>query len=169
MQIWPQISLFGWAQAMRYYLISSSILKVTGAVFQFRGLRWTFLTNSSVTRIIIATWRLELPSADNPLTICYRPCCSREQCWWGQHRAHLGPCGPRWAPCFPHEPCYQGCAFCGRMTYMSDNSRGKQKLNYLTACKVTHQQDAMKHSLQMGTNQTIPLSTIDSQSEMIET
>ena len=27
---------------------------------------------------------------------------------WGQHGAHLGPVGPRWAPCLPHEPCYQG-------------------------------------------------------------
>ena len=25
----------------------------------------------------------------------------------GQHRAHMGPVGPRWAPCWPHEPCYQ--------------------------------------------------------------
>ena len=25
-----------------------------------------------------------------------------------QHGAHLGPAGPRWAPCWPHEPCYQG-------------------------------------------------------------
>ena len=28
---------------------------------------------------------------------------------WGQHGAHLGPAGPRWAPCWPHEPCYRGC------------------------------------------------------------
>ena len=27
---------------------------------------------------------------------------------WGQHGAHLGPVGPRLAPCWPHEPCYQG-------------------------------------------------------------
>ena len=27
----------------------------------------------------------------------------------GQNGAHLGPVGPRWAPCWPHEPCYQGC------------------------------------------------------------
>ena len=26
----------------------------------------------------------------------------------GQHRAHLGPTGPRWAPCWPHEFCYLG-------------------------------------------------------------
>ena len=27
----------------------------------------------------------------------------------GQHEAHLGPVGPRWAPWWPHEACYQGC------------------------------------------------------------
>ena len=26
----------------------------------------------------------------------------------GNHGAHLGPVGPVWAPCWPHEPCYQG-------------------------------------------------------------
>ena len=31
---------------------------------------------------------------------------------WGQHGAHLGPVGPRWAPCWPHEPCYQGYQGC---------------------------------------------------------
>ena len=29
----------------------------------------------------------------------------RKQGSWGQHGAHLGPVGPRWAPCRPHEPC----------------------------------------------------------------
>ena len=32
----------------------------------------------------------------------------RQQSSWGQHGAHLGPVGPRWAPCWPHEPFYQG-------------------------------------------------------------
>ena len=27
---------------------------------------------------------------------------------WGQHGAHLGPTGPRRAPCWPHETCYLG-------------------------------------------------------------
>ena len=27
---------------------------------------------------------------------------------WGQHGAHLGPTGPRCAPCWPHELCYLG-------------------------------------------------------------
>ena len=26
----------------------------------------------------------------------------------GQYGAHLGPTGPRWAPCWPHELCYMG-------------------------------------------------------------
>ena len=26
----------------------------------------------------------------------------------GQHGANLGPIGPRWAPCWPHEPCCLG-------------------------------------------------------------
>ena len=39
-------------------------------------------------------------------TLCSVP---RELCWpwyqgsWGQHGAHLGPTGPRWAPCLLHE------------------------------------------------------------------
>ena len=32
----------------------------------------------------------------------------RYQSSWGQHGAHLGPIGPRWAPCWSHELCYQG-------------------------------------------------------------
>ena len=32
----------------------------------------------------------------------------RQQGSRGQHGAHLGPVGPRWAPCRPHELCYQG-------------------------------------------------------------
>ena len=32
----------------------------------------------------------------------------RGQNSWGQHGAHLGSVGPRWDPCRPHEPCYQG-------------------------------------------------------------
>ena len=35
-------------------------------------------------------------------------CCPRLQGSRGQHGADLSPVGPRWAPCWPHEPCYQG-------------------------------------------------------------
>ena len=27
---------------------------------------------------------------------------------WGKHGANMGPAGPRWAPCWPNEPCYLG-------------------------------------------------------------
>ena len=34
----------------------------------------------------------------------------REQGSRGQHGTHLGPVGSRRAPCWPHKPCYEGCA-----------------------------------------------------------
>ena len=44
---------------------------------------------------------------------CAYRCPSTLQCYPNNnfmrpHRAHLGPVGPSWAPCWPHEPCYQG-------------------------------------------------------------
>ena len=36
----------------------------------------------------------------NPYTLIAR--------FMGPTWAHLGPTGPRWAPCWPHEPCYLG-------------------------------------------------------------
>ena len=40
---------------------------------------------------------------------CVTVCCSPwYQGSWGQHGAHLGPTGPRWAPCWPQELCYLG-------------------------------------------------------------
>ena len=39
---------------------------------------------------------------------CEDRVCGIWQGSWGQHGAHLGPVGPRWAPYRPHEPCYQG-------------------------------------------------------------
>ena len=41
---------------------------------------------------------------------------------WGQHGAHLGPVGPRWAPCWPHKPCYQGCLCKSHKPQNEDNS-----------------------------------------------
>ena len=35
-------------------------------------------------------------------------CIPRQQGSRGQHGAHLGLVGPRWAPCWPHVSCYQG-------------------------------------------------------------
>ena len=42
------------------------------------------------------------------------------------HGAHLGPVGPRWAPCWPHQPCYQGLlTHCGLMTPYGDIDLGQ--------------------------------------------
>ena len=41
----------------------------------------------------------------------------RQQSSWGQHGAQLGPVGPRWAPCWPHEPCYTMTSY---LTYWSN-------------------------------------------------
>ena len=53
------------------------------------GFMWCICTSQSYDH-----WRL--------------PPSPRQQCSWSQHGAHLGPVGPRWAPCWPHEPCYKG-------------------------------------------------------------
>ena len=51
--------------------------------------------------------RVPAPSLRNMLTAVHVPAqIARFIC--GQHGAHLGPGGPRWAPCWPNEPCYQG-------------------------------------------------------------
>ena len=37
---------------------------------------------------------------------CALLCCGYVVSSWRQHGAYLGPVGPRWAPCWPHKPCY---------------------------------------------------------------
>ena len=50
--------------------------------------------------------RPHLPCMINPLVADDGDASTQSS--WGQHGAHLGPVGPRWAPCWPHEPCCQG-------------------------------------------------------------
>ena len=56
----------------------------------------------------------------------------RLQSLWGQHGAHLDPVGPRWAPCWPHEPCYQvrywehGCI----IVYYKDGDNADNSYHY---------------------------------------
>ena len=53
-------------------------------------------------------WEMDSRAASDDLI--WRDCATEPRLWgsWGLHGAHLGPTGPRWAPCWPHEPCYQG-------------------------------------------------------------
>ena len=43
---------------------------------------------------------------------------------WGQNGAHLGPVSPRWAPFWPHEPCYQGLHSSGLIYWGNHNMGG---------------------------------------------
>ena len=52
---------------------------------------------------------------------------------WGQHGAHLGPVGPRWAPCKPHEPCYQGLQCVKAVLLLRIQSAHVDKTNMYTA------------------------------------
>ena len=46
-------------------------------------------------------WKMKLFKAIDAQT-------PRQQGSRDQQGTHLGPGGPRWDPCWPHEPCYQG-------------------------------------------------------------
>ena len=59
------------------------------------------------TKLTCAKWAVI--HRNNDLDCCYSIATHpRQQFSWGPYGAHLGPVGPRWAPCWPHEPCYQG-------------------------------------------------------------
>ena len=45
------------------------------------------------------------------------------------HGANMGPVGPRWAPCWPHEPCYQACILSKAQQYLSWTLRNMFYLN----------------------------------------
>ena len=42
---------------------------------------------------------------------------------WGQRGAHLGPTGPRWTPCWPHELCYLGYGVGVRIAVLVERRR----------------------------------------------
>ena len=47
---------------------------------------------------------------------------------WG----HLGPTGPRWAPCWPHEPCYLGYGFTSKSHYEAKSNLNLYNRNAYT-------------------------------------
>ena len=54
--------------------------------------------------LIVSHLKIILTSLDKHITVPWPE--SHGSC--GPHVAHLGPVSPRWAPCRPHEPCYEG-------------------------------------------------------------
>ena len=58
--------------------------------------------------VVHVTFVWSVYHVDSELLADHRSSLPKWQSSWGQHGAHLGPVGPSWAPCWPHEPCYQG-------------------------------------------------------------
>ena len=54
----------------------------------------------------VLLWLIQIWYMISPVYSLYKYSHIASSC--GQHGAHLGPVGPRWAPCWPHEPCYLG-------------------------------------------------------------
>ena len=69
--------------------------------------RWCAAWRHQATNRTNADLSLGRPRSIHPTATSHR-WLPRYQSSWGQHWAHLGPVGPRWAPCRPHESCYQG-------------------------------------------------------------
>ena len=62
----------------------------------------------SETNICVYIWMLWLPQSKPEIWIYILMYLPRKQSSWGQYGAHPGLVGPRLAPYWPHEPCYQG-------------------------------------------------------------
>ena len=62
------------------------------------------------------------PSNAENVSIWWR---HHEESSWGHHGTHLGPVDPRWASCWPHEPCYQG-------TFVSSKSNLRYEIVIVT-------------------------------------
>ena len=69
---------------------------------------WTYKIYIGDIRLNNSVEYLAMMPSSNWISEYADPCQPREQSSWGQHRAHLGPVGPIWAPWWPHEPCYKG-------------------------------------------------------------
>ena len=57
---------------------------------------------------ILRDWRQWLTPCEDSADIQVPQFHPRWQGSWDLHGTHLGPTGPRWVPCWPHESCYQG-------------------------------------------------------------
>ena len=98
-------------QQQRYwFLCGKTIFEVLFLIFVMKN-----YFSSSIADI--CSCRVTLPSPDSKV-----------------HGAHLGPTGPRRAPCWPHEPCYQGQWRHCKHLY------GKGALANLCMVKAPHQQ-----------------------------
>ena len=95
------------------------------ALFEPVNLLRTYVLISSQIASGLSSALFEYPALSKTLkrpVICSFP--DSKVYVWGQHGAHLGPVGPRWAPCWSHEPCYLGCFFIANLNNLSNKQLG---------------------------------------------
>ena len=88
--IWKTAAKFYWGDALMpssFVWIFHSATEHTSPYFGFRMITWVHLWDFGDAWLVSYPWLQDS---------------------WGQHGAHLGPTGPRGAPCWPHELCYLG-------------------------------------------------------------
>ena len=68
--------------------------------------------------------------------ITLKPNITKQQSSWCQHGAHLGPVGPRWDPCWPHEYCYKGCVHWANMCCYQVTIRSYRRLRSLSVISI---------------------------------
>ena len=85
-------------------------------------------------------------------------CYPRLQSSRGQRGAHLGPVGPKWAPCWHHEPCYQGCAaYNDKLAFENDNSGDISNSTGTTASADPNDAAAVSHEASDITGREVPI------------
>ena len=91
-------------------------------------------------KISSVTWWPFSPGGDELINVdkmgpwCWGLKRSQRTKFMGQHGAHLGPVGPRWAPCWPHEPCYQGSMPLLLMSWLLVSTSHQQPWYYM--CRI---------------------------------
>ena len=105
-----------WCQAITWTNTNLLLIGPLGTNFsEIRIKILTFSTMKMHLKMSSVKWRPFCPGGDELIIMKWGPQCHDsiiyipwEQGLWGQHGAHMGPTGPRWAPCWSHESCYLG-------------------------------------------------------------
>ena len=107
--VWPLPGLLGQFKKMTinttYWVLDLYSLRSN---MSYRKISWRYKVVRSEPRILSLFWKSDRPLGNTAIEILQSNINIPDS---KVHRAHLGPVGPRWAPCWPHEPCYQGLYF----------------------------------------------------------
>ena len=84
-----------WPVTRKMFPFDDVIMKKVYELVNLGGLKSPLLNKQHIFQCMDKIFCMELQRAP------------RKRSSWGQHGAHLGSVRPRWAPCWPHETCYQ--------------------------------------------------------------